>query len=107
MPKWTVQELKYATTDGGVVTVDWQVESDPTNIQGQPYVETSPGQSDFEYDASSPDFVPYESLTEDIVLSWVWDESVSGINKAQIEQQLLDGLPPADPESIVSGLPWE
>lgn len=49
-------------------------------------------------------FTPYEQLTEDQVLSWLW---ASGVNKDAIESNLtqtLTSMP--DPVSVSLPLPW-
>ena len=106
MPNWTVTEMQHITTDGGVISVSWEVESDPVTVDGAPYTEKTYGENQFTYDASSDDFIPYNDLTEDIVLSWVWDTSVTGIDKAMIEEGLQSSLPQPEPENVESGLPW-
>ena len=49
-------------------------------------------------------FTPYDKLTEDMVLGWVWS---SGVDKDQIEASLakqLDSL--INPPAVVQPLPW-
>jgi hypothetical protein len=107
MPNWTVTKLKHVLADGGVVSVCWEVESDTVTVNGTPYTEITAGENQFTYDASSADFIPYDDLTEDVVLSWVWDTSLTGVDKTLIETELQAGLPSPDNTAIVSGLPWE
>ena len=50
------------------------------------------------------EFIPYDKLTEGMVLGWCWD---SGVDKAGIEANLakqLDSL--INPPAVVQPLPW-
>jgi hypothetical protein len=48
--------------------------------------------------------IPYEELTEAIVLNWVW--SNLGADKVKIENELSRNLEDRQPTEITIGLPW-
>lgn len=50
------------------------------------------------------DFIPYDKLTEGMVLGWCWD---SGVDKAEVEANVarqLDAL--INPAQVILPLPW-
>ena len=70
---WSVSNMVRDEADGGVVTVYWScVASDGT------YSATEGGKLRLTPDASADDFVAYADLTEETVLSWVYDSLVEG-----------------------------
>jgi hypothetical protein len=77
----TIEEFTY--TDFGVVT-----------IEGNP---------------SSPDFIPYEDLKENIVLEWVKDVlGVSGVDSIENTQyMILQEMINTAQNPSATGLPWE
>jgi hypothetical protein len=82
---WKVVELTHATSDGGVTRVVWRCIA--ANDSG-PEFEYTPDVYECTYDASSPSFVPYDDLTENIVLGWVWAD-MGDARKAEIETNLV------------------
>ena len=73
---WSVNDMTHKDSDGGVFLVYW---SCVAASDGTPsYTATEGGKLRCEYDASSPDFIPYADLTEATVLGWVYDSLVEG-----------------------------
>jgi hypothetical protein len=56
----------------------------------------------FTPDPEAPGFVPYEELTEDDVLVWVWDS----VDKDAAEESLLKQIDAQKTPVVVSGTPW-
>jgi len=60
-----------------------------------------------EIDPSSPDFIPYPNLTEEVVLQWLF--SLLGDEKAVVEG--VANTVPTEPitaePTVVTGIPWE
>ena len=57
----------------------------------------------FTYDASSPDFVPYADLTEEMVLGWCFDGDV---DKDAIEASLTANIEEQKNPTTEDGVPW-
>jgi hypothetical protein len=97
---WTIENLRRNSTDGGVITVFWKCKADGvTDKYGNELflssaIELTP-------DPSSPDFVPFESLTEDFVLHWVWHEIRDDVEE-EMAQRFADAVIP----ETALGTPW-
>lgn len=89
---WVVRKLDRKVDTGAVVVAHWTVSMGPT-VYG--------GATSFVPDESSPDFIPYEDLTHDHVLGWVWSHE----NKDGIEAALKASFP-EDDSTLASGVPW-
>jgi hypothetical protein len=89
---WKINTLEYTNdNDKGVVTAHW----DCTLSEGE-YSARRYGSCSFQPDATSDDYIPFEDLTEEIVLGWV--EDVEASITAQIEEK-------KNP-AILKGFPW-
>lgn len=95
---WKINTLEYTNdNDKGVVTAHW----DCTLSEGE-YSARRYGSCSFEPDATSEGYVPFEDLTEEIVLGWVQStldvEATEASLLAQIEEQ-------KNPKTL-KGLAW-
>jgi hypothetical protein len=98
---WKVNNLERSATDGGVVTVHWSLTAtDEATGKSAFYGDFTK----FTPDASAPDFVPFESLTEATVLGWVHTEL--GDKKAEIEADRTAKVQKQLAPEVVSGTPW-
>ena len=98
---WNILQLEVKPYEGNltdvVITAEWTL----ADTQGE-YSASIGGSVTFP--APSGDFTPYEDLTKEQVLGWVWengvdkDETEAGIAKA-IEAQ-------ANPAVVIQPLPW-
>jgi hypothetical protein len=95
---WAISDMMRASESGGVITVYWVC----MKHDGE-HTCAIDGSIQFAPDPASPDFVPYEALTEQAVLGWVWN----AVSKVEIEQQIKDGLAEMRDPPILSGLPWQ
>jgi len=97
---WTIENLRRNSADGGVITVFWKCKADGvTDKYGNELflssaIELTP-------DSSSPDFVPFDSLTEDFVLHWVWHEIRDDVEE-EMAQRFADAVIP----ETALGTPW-
>ena len=108
---WSVSSMTHVDADGGVFLVYWSMiaasDGDPS------YSASEGGKLRLTYDASSPDFIPYDDLTEDDVLGWVYDSLIVGDEtaaeaKARVEAN-RDGKVQeqiAAAATTASGVPW-
>ena len=96
---WKINTLEYTNdNDKGVVTAHW----DCTLLEGE-YSARRYGSCSFQPDATSDDYIPFEDLTEEIVLGWVQAtldvEAMEASLLAQIEEQ-------KNPKTL-KGLAWD
>ena len=95
---WTISQLDRIIPDGAVYTAHWQVVS----VEGD-YSASAYGTVSFTPDPASPDFIPYDDLTEEEVLGWVWS---SGVDKFTTEASLADQIYLQQNPVTASGVPW-
>ena len=94
MITWIINQLDRQISDGFVTAAHWQAIA-----------------KDGDYTASvistcswtGEPLVPYESLTQDDVLSWVWQS----VDKQAIEISLAAQIQEQKMPKIATGLPWE
>jgi len=101
MATWTIANLERNTADGGVIVAHWRVTAEET-VGEETYTASSYGTCGFTPDASAPDFVPYDQLTEADVLAWVWSSMDKDATEAALQAKIEEQKAPA----TVSGLPW-
>lgn len=95
---WRISNLERQTSDGCVLTAHYTVEAcDGTHKAG------AYGSVGFEPPEES--LIPYEDLTEEMVLGWVKDklgeESIKNV-KAALQRQIDEQKAP----SVAGGTPW-
>jgi hypothetical protein len=102
MANWHIATLEHNVADGGVIVAHWRVNEEET-VGEDTYSASAYGTQSFTYDPSSPDFVPYADLTEEMVLGWCFAD---GVDKDQIEAALAANI--ADQKNPVTedGVPW-
>lgn len=94
---WTVKNMERDAETGGVTHVHWaaSVETVDGKASSGGVVRLTP-------DPSAPDFVPYEELTLDTVLQWVF----SNIHKVSIEDGLQAEAKAVWTPGVANGVPW-
>lgn len=100
MATWTINQMERTTADNGVVVVHWSCSATDGDFSGSVY-----GSQSFEYDATSPDFIAYESLTESIVLGWL-KTSMGAETVAAHEAAVAAQIEAQKNPVQASGLPW-
>lgn len=95
MVKFSVEHLERNAETGGVVSAVWAVSVDGKMVQASKHVFVAK-------DPSEEGFIPFESLTEQIVLEWL----DSDLDFSKIQAEILTPKPQAQPTSLVAGLPW-
>lgn len=100
---WKILDMKHNPNDGGVLEVKWELRA--TANTGETAVEGGEYKID-SYDVSSPNFIPFADLTEDVVLGWVWEDL--GDKKAEIETDRTAKVEAqiAKKTNEATGLPW-
>jgi hypothetical protein len=90
---WTIQQLDRKTEDGFVTTVHWRCDATDGGFSANVY--------------GSVGFIgglitPYEDLTQEQVLGWVW----GSVDKSSTEARLLNQIESKKNPVTASGLPW-
>ena len=97
---WSVQNMTHVINDGFVINVAWACQSSAEGVSGVFYG----GTSTFENNPDEPGFIPYDQLTEEIVLGWVY--AGLGDQKAEIEATLIAKTEAQLHPTTENGLPW-
>jgi hypothetical protein len=97
MTVWTIAQLERNTADGGVVVAHWRA-----TITDGDYSASSYGTAGFTPDPESPDFVPFDDLTEADVLAWVYESVDKDATEASLAANIEDQKAP----QTVAGVPW-
>ena len=106
MVTWTIATLERELSDGGVTVAHWRAtdsETVGTGDEAVTYSATSYGTCGFTYDPSSPDFTPYDQLTQDQVLGWCWND---GVDKDATEASLAANINDQKNPTTADGVPW-
>ncbi len=102
MATWTISTLEHNTADGGVIVAHWRVNESET-VGEETYSASAYSTCSFTPDASSPDYVPYADLTEEMVLGWCFDGDV---DKDAIEASLTAQIEEQKNPTTEDGVPW-
>ena len=94
---WTIPTLERELSDGFVYTAHWRC----TATDGE-FSATSYGTAGFTQDPESESFVPYESLTEEMVLGWLFNS----IDKDATEDALAAKIEADKTPTTAAGVPW-
>tara|TARA_R100001463_G_scaffold104021_1_gene158497 strand:+ start:2956 stop:3240 length:285 start_codon:yes stop_codon:yes gene_type:complete len=94
--------MEHNTADGGVIVAHWRV-TDSETVGEDTYSASAYSTASFTYDASSPDFVPYADLTEEMVLGWCFDGDV---DKDAVEASLTANIEEQKNPTTEDGVPW-
>lgn len=99
---WSVPNMTRVINDGFVIKVQWTCAASAPGVLGA----VDGGKDTYTNNPAEPGFIPYDQLTQDIVLGWVWaglgDEAKAALEAkltAKVEAQL-------NPETA-QGTPWD
>jgi hypothetical protein len=95
---WTIAQLERTLDDGGVVVAHWRATATDGDFSASNY-----GTSGFTPDPSASDYVPYDSITEEVALGWCW---ANGVDKDAIEASLAANIEAQKNPTQASGVPW-
>jgi hypothetical protein len=103
---WTVLQMICKTQESGetdvVFEVQYKCRADET-VSGEPYFAILNSSVMVPYSGGS--FTPYDQLTEQQVLGWVW---ANGVDQAKVEASLqlqIDNQ--INPPVVIPPLPWD
>lgn len=92
---WKINQLDRRTSDGFVQTAHWIAIAQDGEYSASVYATCS-------WSEGQP-VIPYDSLTEEAVLGWVWK---SGVDKEATEAALAAQIESQKNPVQASGLPW-
>jgi hypothetical protein len=95
---WTIPTCEHDIATGGITVAHWRCSA----VDGD-YSASAYGTCGFTPDATSPDFKPYDEVTEAEVLGWVWG---SGVGKDETEASLATQIEAQKNPVSASGTPW-
>ena len=95
---WVINQLERTLADGGVVVCHWRAMATDGDFSASSY-----GTAGFTPDPSSSDWVAYDSISEELALSWCFD---SGVDKDAIEASLAAQIEVQRNPTQASGVPW-
>ena len=95
---WSITQLDRLASDGGVIVAHWTV----TSVDGA-YSASAYSTASFTPDPDAPDFIPYDDLTEEDVLTWVWAD---GVDKDATEASLAAQIAEQQNPTVLAGVPW-
>ena len=99
---WTVSQCDRVLADGGIKNIHWRCNATET-ASGTDYVAGSYGTCGLTYDASSSAFIPYDSVTQDNCLTWIY---ANGVDKDAIEAALQSNIDLQITPTEGTGVPW-
>ena len=100
MTIWSIANLERNTSDGGVTIAHWRATATDGDYSASAY-----GTAGFTPDPESPDFVPFDDLTEADVLAWGYAE-LGAEQLAAIEDGLSANIEEQKAPKVVAGTPW-
>lgn len=101
MATWTIANLERNVADGGVTVAHWRVTESET-VGDDTFTASAYGTVGFTPDPDADDFVAYDSLTEEVVMGWVWTE----VNQEETEAALTANIEGQKNPVSADGMPW-
>jgi len=97
MTTWSIAQLERNADDNGVVTAHWRVSA----VDGD-FTASSYGTCSWTPEPSTEGFVPFEDLTEAMVIEWV----KGSLDVEAIEASLASQIEEQKAPKVVAGVPW-
>lgn len=92
---WNISQLDRQTSDGFVTTAHWQASAVDGDYTASVYSTCS-------WSDGTPT-VPYDQLTQEMVLGWVW---TNGVDKDATEASLIAQIDAKKNPVTATGVPW-
>ena len=101
MATWTIANLERNVADGGVTVAHWRVTESET-VGDDTFTASAYGTVGFTPDPDADGFVAYDSLTEEVVMGWVWES----VNQEDTEAALTANIEAQKNPVSADGMPW-
>ena len=101
---WTISTLEHEISDGAVIVAHWRA-SDSEVVDDVTYSSSSYGTCGFTPDPSSPDYVPYADITEEMAIGWTKD-SLGEEQVESIEASIASQIDAEKNPTQEAGVPW-
>ena len=98
---WAIPTMTRVVSDGYVIKVQWTCAASAPGAQGA----LDGGKDTYTNNPDQPGFIPYDQLTQDIVLGWVWAGLGDG-GKAAVEAKLTAKVEAQLNPTTAQGVPW-
>ena len=95
--KWSIGTLERKLDDGFVFTAHWNCRASDGEFSA-----TSYGTAGFTQNPEAADYIPYEQLTEEQVLAWVWESVDKDATEAALQARIDADKNP----TTADGVPW-
>jgi hypothetical protein len=95
---WTIATCEHEVATGGITVAHWRVDAVDGDHSASAY-----GTCGFSPDPESEGFKPYDEVTEDEVLSWIWG---GGVDKEAAESSLAQQIEAKKNPTTATGTPW-
>lgn len=100
--KWTIKNMKRTIDDGLVIEVVFEIIA-----KDQQLIASKLDKVTLVGDPSSPDFIPSEDLTEEIVIGWVKSVVDVVALEGEVQASLDNKIARKNAMTTKSGLPWQ
>jgi len=97
MTVWSIAQLERNADDNGVVTAHWRVSAEDGDFTASSY-----GTCSWTPEPSTEGFVPFEDLTEAMVIEWV----KGSLDIEAIEASLASQIEEQKAPKVIVGVPW-
>lgn len=94
---WNIIRCEHDVKSGGIIKVEWAA-----TIKDNANSFSSCGHAFLFPNPESQDFLPYEQVTENVVLGWVGEQ----VDKEKVEAYLVEQIEAQKNPVTVSGVPW-
>jgi hypothetical protein len=92
---WTISQTDYLTSDKFITVAHWQCTATDGDYTASAYSTCS-------FAPATPS-IPYDSVTEQDVLTWVWG---NGVDKDAVEASLAQQIELQKHPVVAAGVPW-
>jgi hypothetical protein len=95
---WQISQMERTLDNNGVIVAHWRATATDGDFSASSY-----GTAGFTPDPSASDYVPYDSITEEVALGWCWAD---GVDKDAVEASLAANIEAQKNPTQASGVPW-
>ena len=97
---WSIPRLERTAAENGVIEAHWSV-TILEKVNEEVLSSSLYGVKTFTPEPDSPEFIPFEDLTQSVILEWCFTEQ----EQALLEQEVSAQLEKYKTQEIVTGLP--